>query len=114
MSIQWAVAYGGPDPDSCAGLRVFDDEAEAFEESQWMIDSSVWLRVVAHGAWVEAPHSLGDGGDGDDVRSLRAALARRDAAIQAALRALDGIDDVWPKYISASIREAITTEMERP
>jgi hypothetical protein len=49
--LEYAVTYGGPDPESCAGFTVYSDEAEAIESAQWMIDSSVWRRAVMHGQW---------------------------------------------------------------
>jgi hypothetical protein len=48
---QWVVYWGGTDPDSCAGWRVCDDEADAHEEARWRIDGGVAKRPVTYGGW---------------------------------------------------------------
>lgn len=48
---QWAVYYGGPDPDNCAGFNTYDDEAEAGETLQWVRDGGLARRTVTESVW---------------------------------------------------------------
>lgn len=50
----WAIAWGGEDPNDCAGRLTYDDEAEAQEMTQWITGSYVARREVARTRWERA------------------------------------------------------------
>jgi len=52
---QWCVAYGGDDPNECAGTLVFDGEAEAREQAQWIRDGMLARRTVITSDWKRVP-----------------------------------------------------------
>jgi hypothetical protein len=52
---QWCIFYGGPDPDNCAGSRLVDEEVDAEEEIQFMIDAGIACRTVTYGPWRIVP-----------------------------------------------------------
>jgi hypothetical protein len=54
---EWAVAYGGEDPNECAGTLQYDDEAEARESLQWIRDSMLAKRTVIVGPWEQVAAS---------------------------------------------------------
>lgn len=51
ISIHWCVWWGGEDPNECAGLLEYDDQAEAEEMTQWISGSRVACRTVTRSAW---------------------------------------------------------------
>jgi hypothetical protein len=50
-SVQWAVAYGGDDPNECAGVLEYDDRAEAEEQLQWTVGGFLASRTVTSTPW---------------------------------------------------------------
>ena len=66
---EWAVFWGGEDPDDCAGSDVYGDEADADENRQWIIGGGLATRPVWRGPWtvVKPPAAgLAPGEDPDD------------------------------------------------
>lgn len=66
---EWAVFWGGDDPDDCAGADVYADEADADENRQWIIGGGLATRPVWRGPWtvVRPPAAaLAPGEDPDD------------------------------------------------
>jgi hypothetical protein len=59
---EFAVFWGGPDPDDCAGWELKDDEAEAEEDAQWRVTGGVARREVSRGPWTVtvAPEPCGE------------------------------------------------------
>jgi hypothetical protein len=51
-SEDWGVAYGGEEPNECAGVWV-GDEADARETVQWIRDGMLARRVVLTSKWEE-------------------------------------------------------------
>jgi hypothetical protein len=48
---EYAVAWGGEDPNECAGISGYDDEAGAEEMTQWIIGGYVARRTVMRSRW---------------------------------------------------------------
>jgi hypothetical protein len=48
---EYAVAMGGADPNDCARIEIYDDEADAAENVQWYRDSYVARRTVTRSRW---------------------------------------------------------------
>jgi len=63
---EWAVFWGGPDPDDCAGWEAAADEASAAEDARWRITGGYARRTVAHGPWEVMPPGPPDGEDVPD------------------------------------------------
>jgi hypothetical protein len=63
---EYAVAWGGEDPNECAGIEECDDEAGAEEMTQWIIGGYVARRTVACSRWerVSAAAGAATGGPG--------------------------------------------------
>lgn len=51
---EWCVAYGGDDPNDCAGRLTYDDEGEAADYVQWTTGGFVASRSVIATRWVRA------------------------------------------------------------
>jgi hypothetical protein len=54
VSIRWGVAFGGEDPNECAGLLEYDDQAEAEEMTQWIDGGYVARQKVVRWPWERA------------------------------------------------------------
>ena len=50
-SIHYAIAYGGDDPNDCAAVLEYDDQAEAAEMTQWIRDGYVAWCTVTRSRW---------------------------------------------------------------
>jgi hypothetical protein len=48
---EFAVAFGGDDPNDCAGRLEYDDSAEAAEMTQWIDGGYVARRTVTCSRW---------------------------------------------------------------
>ncbi len=88
---EWAVFWGGPDPDSCAGYAVAigyagdAGRAAAEEEAQWRIQAGIARRTVSYGPW-EVMTGDDDGTETAAILSDPEAMA----AIAEGLGELDG------------------------
>ncbi len=51
-STEWCVWWGGEDPNDCAGMLAYDDQAEAEEMTRWITGGRVASRTMTRGAWV--------------------------------------------------------------
>jgi hypothetical protein len=57
---EWAVFWGGEDPDDCAGSDTYGDEADADENREWIIGGGLAKRSVWYGPWIVVkPSSAG-------------------------------------------------------
>lgn len=75
MNKQWAIWWGGEDPDNCAALTTYDED-ECYSMHQWFPAMGIARRTVTYGPWevVESPAAVSgraadtgpDGGGGDD------------------------------------------------
>ena len=63
---EWAVFWGGEDPDGCAGSDVYTDEADADESRQWIIGGGLAKRPVWYGPWVVVTPSSAGLAPGED------------------------------------------------
>jgi hypothetical protein len=54
-STEYAVAWGGEDPNECAGIEQYDDEAGAEEMTQWITTGYVTRRTVTCSRWERVP-----------------------------------------------------------
>lgn len=59
-AVQWCWFYGGDTPDQAAGVHPADDEADAAEMPQWLVDGGTAWRPVAFGHWVVQPRETTD------------------------------------------------------
>jgi hypothetical protein len=50
-TVQWAVAYGGDDPNECAGVMEYDDQGAAEEQLQWTVAGFLASRAVTVWPW---------------------------------------------------------------
>ena len=58
--VQWCWFYGGTSPDEAAGVHNADDEADAAEMSQWLVEGGTAWRPLAAGPWVVQPRETPD------------------------------------------------------
>jgi len=66
---EWAVFHGGEHPDDCAGVFVYDDEADCEEHLQLFDRAGIAKRTVSRGPWTvtRPPQTdLAPGEDPDD------------------------------------------------
>lgn len=57
VSTDWCIAWGGEDPNVCAGRLEYDDEAEAREMTGWIDGGLVAKQRVVRLPW----ETVGDG-----------------------------------------------------
>lgn len=59
-AVQWCWFYGGDSPADAAGVHTTDDEADATEMPQWLVDGGTAWRPLAAGPWVVQPRDTPD------------------------------------------------------
>jgi hypothetical protein len=52
--VEWCAWWGGEDPNECAGLLAYGEEAEAREMASWIKGGRVAHRTVAVRPWLDA------------------------------------------------------------
>jgi hypothetical protein len=80
---EWAVFWGGSDPDECAGSQTGLAEEDAAEDAQWRIGGGVARREVLYGPWVVVTPAVDQeaAARADERRRIRELAVRTGAVV---------------------------------